>query len=56
MEKNHNTALKRVSSNLKQLGDLLNQELSSAQLHAISIQLEGYSKVVEGYAMKATEK
>jgi hypothetical protein len=56
MTKSHNTALNRVSSNVKQLGDLLSTELSSAQLHAVAIQLEGYSMIVKGYAMKAAEE
>lgn len=56
MDKSHNTTLNRISANVKQLGDLLGTELSSAELHAVAVQLEGYSKVVTGYAMKAAEQ
>jgi hypothetical protein len=56
MEKTHNTTLKRVSSNVAQLGALLATNLSPAELHAVAIQLEGYSKVVEGYAIQAEKK
>lgn len=56
MPETNNTALKRAANNVSQLGDMLKIEQSSAALHAISVQLEGYALVVRGYAMKASEE
>ena len=54
--KSSNTTLNRIGMNIKQLGDILGNEQTPGTLYAIAVQLEGYSKIVEGYAMKAEEK